>query len=340
MDNNQQGGAGPQDYGVTQPAPNMSQGAQTGYNQNAYGNQGYAGQQTYGQQGYTQQPYGQQGYVGQGYGQQSYTQQGYSQQGYGQQAYGQQGYTQQAYGQYGQTYPKQPSKVAENVKSMTNEFKGKVTSMGLSVWCLLGIIGAMLLIVAPFMNFAAIHLNTKYTYEDYDWSADKTTPYKYKVRVADGLTLFELSKASGTVGRVLKDNPEQKYLNKDMVITYIDMAESMAQSELLDEAEINVKKSTINEATGLAKLVVKGRVPLLIVPWIIIICGLGLLIFTVINKMIPKICFAAVPLIGLIWLMACSGHFFTIMGIGAWAIIVGIILGLLSAFLDKPKANV
>ncbi|MBQ8913333.1 MAG: hypothetical protein IJ054_04730 [Lachnospiraceae bacterium] len=269
-----------------------------------------------------------------GYGQ---PQQQY-QAGYGQpQQQYQAGYGQPQYqAGYGQPYGGQMAKVTANVKNVTNEFKGKVSSMGLSVWCLLGIIGAMLLIVGPFMNFATIHFNSNYAYEDYNWKTDRETMYNWKLRVSDGLSLFELSKASGTVGRILKNNPEN--ITKDTAVSYIEMADSMASvytQEISDE--ITIKKSSINEAVGTAKLMVKGRAALLIAPWIIIICGLGLLIFTVINNKILKIVCAAVPVVFIIWLMACSAHFFSMIGIGAWAILLGVILGLVSAFLDKSN---
>lgn len=338
MDNNQQGNMQqPQDYGVTQPA--YGQQPQQQYNQQAYTQQ----QQQYGQMYGGQQQYDQQAYSGQQYGQ-PYGGQPYQQQAYGQQ-YGQP-YQQQAYGQpYGQQYPKQPSKVAENVKNVSKEFKGKVSGMGIGVFCLLGIIGAILLIVSPFMNFASIGLNSKTAFTDYDYTLGRDKTYKWKISASDGLNMFEMSKLSGTVNRILKDNPEQRYVNKDIVLSGIDMIDSMGAYYILEELDledsgITLKEHTINAAIGTVKLVVKGRVPLLITPWIIIICGIGLLIFTIINNKIMKIVFSAVPLVFLIWLMVCTSHFFAMMGIGAWIILLSIVLGFVSAFLDKPVYNV
>ena len=298
MDNNQQNNF-QQNYGATMPVGNQPQ-------------QGY---------GATMPAYGQQ-----------YPQSGYSQSQYPQTGYGQMQYQQP----YGQQFSAQMSKVAGNVKNIKNDFKGKVSSMGLSMWCLLGIIAAMLLIVSPFMNFATIHISTKYNYESYNYSIDKTVNHNYKIKASDGLSLFELSKASGTVNRFLKDSPEPQYLNKDTVLTYIDTLESLAQRELREE-DIDIKTSSINEAAGIAKLLVKGRFVLLISPILIIICGLGLLIFTVINNKLFKIIFSAVPIVFIFWIMACSSHFFSMMGIGAWALLAGVILGLVSAFLDKKQ---
>lgn len=304
-------------------------------NGNMQQSQSYGAQSAYGQpQQYQQQVYNQQ------YQQQYSQPQQYQQQQYQQQQYQQ--YNQQAYGAYGQqAYPKAQSRVAANVKNVSKEFTGKFSSMGLSVWCLLGIIGAILLVVAPFMNFASIRVKTNYTYEDYDYWSDRSQLYNYKIKASDGLNMFELSKLSGTINRVFKNNPEPTYINKNMAITALDAIDSMSLYNVLEELDLedsntNIKESTINSALGTAKLIVKGRAPLLITPWIIIICGIGLLIFTVINKKILKIVFAAVPLVCLIWLMACTSHFFAMMGIGGWIILLSIVLGLVSAFLDKP----
>ena len=327
MDNNQQNNF-QQNYGVTMPVGNQPQ-------------QGYGATMPVNnqpQQGYgaTMPAYGQQPQQGYGATMPAYGQQ-YPQSGYGQSQYSQTGYSQMQYQQpYGQQFSSQMSKVAGNVKNIKDDFKGKVSSMGLSIWCLLGIIAAMLLIVSPFMNFATIHVSTKYNYETYNYSMDKYVNHNYKIKASDGLSLFELSKVSGTVNRFLKDSPEPKYLNKDTIITYIDTIEAMATRELMEE-DINIKESSVKEAAGIAKLLVKGRFVLFISPLLIIICGLGLLIFTVINNKLFKIIFSSVPIVFIIWIMACSSHFFTMMGIGAWALLAGVILGLVSAFLDKKS---
>lgn len=270
-----------------------------GGQQNSINPQTSMNQQYYGQQGYTnqQQYYGQQGYTNQ------------------QQYYGQQGYANQQ--QY-YTQTKQPSKIVGDIKNVQSEFKGKVNKMGLSVYCLLGIIAAMLLIVAPFMNFASVHVNEKV----------KISKVYVKVKVSDGLNLFELAKASGTVDRAA----DKKDIDKD------DIVDEM-EDEVEDEMEDDISESTINEIVGTAHLIIKGQVALYVIPWILIISGIGLLIFTVINNKKLKLVFSIVPLVCFIWLMICSSSFFSIMGIGAWAILVGIILGITSALKDKPAYN-
>ena len=339
MDNNQQGNMQqPQDYGVTQPVYNQQQYNQQAYSQPQQYEQAYSQPQQYNQSAYTQQQYGGQQY-GQAYGGQSYQQQAYGQQ------YGQP-YQQQAYGQpYGQQYPKQQSKAAGNIKNMSQKLKGRVGNMGIGIYCLLGIIGAILLIVSPFMNFASISMNSKTAFEDYDYVTSQTKTYKWKIKASDGLNLFEMSKLSGTVNRILKNNPNSRYINKSIVVAGIDTIDSMGADAILYELDledsgIDLKEHTINAALGTAKLVVNGRVPLIITPWIIIICGIGLLIFTIINNKILKIVFSAVPLVCLIWLMASTSHFFAMMGIGAWIILLSIVLGFVSAFLDKTVINV
>lgn len=241
----------------------------------------------------------------------------YGQAGMNQQYYGQQGYAQQ---------PKPSVNVGESIKNVQNQFKGKVSRMGLSVFCLLGIIAAMLLIVAPFMNFASIHVNEKIEEEGY------LGDIKIKIKASDGLNLFELSKLSGTVSRVADEFGGDTSDLADMLDDY----EDDAMDEIEDELDMDVHKSSFRETFGTAKLLLKGRAATLVTPWILIICGLGLLVFTVINNKTMKLVFSIVPLVCLIWLMICSGHFFSIMGIGAWAIIVGIVLGVVSAIKDQP----
>lgn len=306
------------------------------YNQNQQAYQAYNQiQQGYQQQGYTQDTYNQQMYGQQSYAQnQTYGQQPYGQQQvYNQQAYGQQPYAQnQMYGQ-----PKAANKVdvAGSIKGMKNEFTGKVKGMGISLFCLLGIIGAMLLIMVPFMNFTAIHVSQNFT-ED---------RMSLKVKVADGFTLFELSKLSGTTDRGFdlykKASAMDSYglgnmVSKDSVADMIDAAEDSLLWEAQEEIDQTIKKSSAYELFGTVHLILKGQLALAITPWLIILSGIGLLIFSVINRKIPKLICAGVSLACLVWLMVCSTHFFSIIGIGAIALIVGIILSVLSAFLDKP----
>ena len=198
--------------------------------------------------------------------------------------------------------------------------------MGLSVFCLLGIIAAMLLIVAPFMNFASIHISEEYEEEGYFGDIE------IKIKASDGMNLFELSKLSGTISRVADEFGGDASDLADMLDDY----EDEAMDAIEDELDMDVHKSSIRETFGTAKLLLKGRAATLVTPWILILCGLGLLIFTVINNKKMKLVFSIVPLACLIWLMICSGHFFSIMGIGAWAIIVGIVLGIVSAIKDQP----
>lgn len=300
------------------PAQQTNQQVYDAYNQvqnnPAYGQN--AGQQY--QQAYGQQPYGQ--VYGQQY-QQTYDQQtGYAQpyqQAYGQQPYGQ---------------PQASNNVASSIKNVKNQFTGNVKKMGINIFCLLGIIAAMLLVMVPFMNFASIHVNEK-------MSEDGVSLH---VKAADGMTLFELSKMSNTVdrsvgliGASMLGYSYRYNITTDSLADMLDAAESSALWELQDELGTTVKKSSANEVFGTAHLLLKGRIALMITPWLILLSGLALLVFTVVNMKVPKLVCAGVSLASLIWLMICSSHFFSIMGIGAGALIVGIILAVVSAFLDK-----
>ncbi len=273
----------------------------------------------------------------QGYGQQyqsNYGQQGYGQQGYGQQY--QQNYNQQGYGQqYQQSYNQQnAANVMNSIKNVGNQFTGNVKKMGVSVYCLLGIIGAMLLILVPFMNFASIHVNETVT--------ENHTPLK--VKAADGLTLFEMAKLSGTVDRSVNYIVQEtlgysasKYMNytPSSLADMLDAQESAILWEMQDELDTAIKKNSANEFFGTAHLILKGKIALHVTPILILLAGIGMLVFSVVNLKVPKFVCAGVALASLIWLMICSSHFFAIMGIGAVALIVGIILSIVSAILDK-----
>lgn len=265
--------------------------------------------------------------------QQGYAQQPQYQQGYAQQQY-QQGYVQQPqYGQqpYGYSQPQAASKLVKSAKNVKNDFTNKVKKMGLSTWCLLGIIAAMLLIVAPFMNFASMHVNEKVS----------ESGIHIKVKASDGLNLFELSKLSGTVDNALDEynSVAKKYgmdkMDKDDIVDELDDGIDDLVDEMDDEYDVDVENSA-KEIGGLAHLVLKGRVALIVTPWLIIISGLGLLVFTVINNKKLKLIFSCVPLACVIWLMICSSHFFAMMGIGVWAMVIGIALGIVSAIKDQP----
>lgn len=271
-------------------------------------------------QGYNQQAY-QQNYNQQAYGQQY-------QQNYNQQAYGQQGYGQQ----YQQNYNQQSAaNVMNSIKNVGNQFTGNVKKMGLSVYCLLGIIGAMLLILVPFMNFASIHVNETVT----------ENRMAMKLKASDGLTLFELAKLSNTIDKnvgIIASDMLGSYgytMTTGMLADQLDAAESSALWELQDELGTTVKKSSANEVFGTMHLLLKGKIALLITPWLILLAGIGMLVFSVVNMKVPKLACAGVALVSLVWLMICSTHFFSIMGIGAIALIVGIILSVVSALLDK-----
>lgn len=313
MDNNMNGQQPEQQ--MAQPQYNQ-QAEQPQYNQQVAQPYGQQMQQPYGQQ--MQQPYGQQ--MQQPYGQQMYGQQ--MQQPYGQQMYGQQ----QMYNQYGQPVPQGPSavdKLKGKIGSVKGDFTNRAGQLGLGLWCLLGIIGAMLLVFAPFMNFATIHYSDKVE--------------GIKISVADGLNMFELSKISNSVDRVI-DEANDEYdadIEKSDITDLMEDYEDEIAEMIEDETDVKVDEKPIYEVMGTAHLAVKGQIPLLLSPWLIIISGILLFVTTITRDKTMKIVFSAVPLVCLVWLMICSSHFFTIMGIGAWALVVGAALGIASAVKDN-----
>lgn len=281
--------------------------------------------QQYAQQQYTQQP--QMQYAQQPQMNQQYTQQ--PQMGYQQQMYGQ---PQMGYNQYGyqQQMPKQPSQVMENIKDVQNQFKNKVSKMGLSTFCLVGIIAAMLLIFGPFMNFASLHFNERLEYEEsyygyYDFDID------IKIKASDGLNMFELSKLSNTVDRVVDELNDEDIMDMDKD----DMADDIKdyEEEIVEEAEDETDmdfEGLAKETVGTIMLILRGQLALMVTPWLIILSGVGLLVFTVINNRKMKLICSLIPVGCLLWLMFCASNFFAMMGIGAWAIIAGSVGGIVS----------
>ncbi len=281
------------------------------------------GQPQMNQQMYTQ--YGQQPQMNAQYGQPQMNQQMYTQYGQQPQMYNQQmGYTQYGYQQ--PQMPKQPSKLKENVKDVQNQFKNKVSKMGLSTFCLVGIIAAMFLIFGPFMNFASLHINEEYDDE-----------FEVRVKASDGLNLFELSKLSNTLDRVIDEANDEfrTKVDKDDIVDLIEDYEDYLVDEVEDEVDMDVE-NLAKETVGTLILVTRGQLALMLTPWLVIISGLGLLVFTVINNKKAKIICSIVPIACIIWLMICSSNFFAMMGIGAWVILLGSIGGIVSAVKDAP----
>lgn len=294
------------------------------------------------QQGQMQQPggydAGQQASFNQAYGQQGYAEQSY-QQAYGaqyQQGYAQP-YPQQGYGQpyaYGQPQPRKS--FADSVKNVKTQFTGNAKRMGISLHCLLGIIGAMLLIMMPFMNFASVHVNQTIADDD----------MVMKVKAADGLTLFEMAKLSNTIDHSVSVLASQLYgysygyvMSTDSIAAALKAAEnSSAMDDLEDEIGAPIRKSTEKEVFGTAHLLLKGKVALAVTPWLLLVSGIALFVFSVANMKIPKLVCAGVSLGSLIWLMACSRHFFSIMGIGAVALMLGIVLAIVSVCMERKSA--
>ena len=208
--------------------------------------------------------------------------------------------------------------------------------MGISLHCLLGIIGAMLLIMMPFMNFASVHVNQTIADDD----------MVMKVKAADGLTLFEMAKLSNTIDHSVSVLASQLYgysygyvMSTDSIATALKAAEnSSAMDDLEDEIGAPIRKSTEKEVFGTAHLLLKGKVALAVTPWLLLVSGIALFVFSVANMKIPKLVCAGVSLGSLIWLMACSRHFFSIMGIGAVALMLGIVLAIVSVCMERKSA--
>ena len=278
------------------------------------------GQQPYGmpqqpqQQQMGGQPYGapQAGY---GMPQAGY---GAPQQGYGmpQQPYGM---PQQPYGMPQQGYGlKKPMGASGTIFS---QFTDKMRSLGLSIWAWFGLIAALFFVLSPFLNYASIHAKAKYD--------DDIT---VKINASVGFNMFELSKLSGTLGVVLDEvgDYDRGDIADELDDLDVDDVEDMAERE-----DVEVSGSPIKEAIGTAMLITRGRVPLLIAPWIMILVGICMFVFAMINHKIGKLVCSLVAAGMFVWLALVSSHVISMMGLGAILLFAGIVLGICSMALDK-----
>lgn len=232
--------------------------------------------------------------------------------------------------------PKQPSKLAMGIKNTKDQIKNRLRMMGINVWCLLGFIGAILLSVGPFMNFATLHVNERLDEEMVEDLLGDYTDKTLKLKASDGLSLFELSKLSNTLFRTLKVSDD--FEKEDLFDELEEIEDEESDYIKFLESETGLKLgSSVKEAYGIIHIIIKGKAALLLTPWLFIISGFGLLITTLLNKKNAKLVYATIAAACMIWLMICSRHFVSMMGIGALLMIVGIIFAYLSAFMDKNR---
>ncbi len=333
--------------------PNAQPLEQTGYAQQSiqtgYGQTGYAQQNM-------QQPYSQVGY-GQQYMQTGYGQTGYAQQNM-QQPYSQAGYGQQMYGYV----PQKPK------AEIGKKFKTEMSKMGIRPWCLVGIIGAILLIIAPFLNFASIHFNEKLDRKEVKelvYEARYLDDFNIRFNVTDGFNLFELSKLSNTLYRVadvaeikrkeileeleeaedVVDDAEKHdgyyyieeddYYGDDYDDYYDDYYDYYDDDDYGVELYPDYMHSTVKEALGTAHLVVAGKLPLMLSPWIFIIAGIMLFVFSIANVKAGKIITSLVAAATLLWLILCTKFFFSMFGMSVIVLFIAVVCGILSAIKDK-----
>lgn len=219
------------------------------------------------------------------------------------------------------------------------------------IFKIIGIIGAVLLIFSPFLNFATIHLrasaNSQFSgyvsegfpslYELFEEDEEGTgesevnqeTEDEKSVRLNYGLDLFEL--------RLLGSNftSLKEYSASDM------KAFVQGNEELRDELVYNmywelfglyIDESGIEEALEIINFSALGYLALCFVPFIMIISGIMMLIFSVIDGRVGKIIFSIIASAGFIWLFISSKSFLAIIGPGAIVMVIGIITCLVCAF--------
>ncbi|MBR0515314.1 MAG: zinc ribbon domain-containing protein [Eubacterium sp.] len=339
--------------------------------QQSYGQQANYAQQAYSQ---PQQSYSSQGVPASqmGYGQQQYqasqqqyqaSQQQYSQQAYGQQGYQQvQGYNAQQYGQaqgYGYNQQGYPG-YGYGGSGKAKKAVAGVVNAKLSFKQILCIIAAMFIIFSPFLNFASIHAKVGTSFVgnkgltagnnngnngnvniynlDYDDIFDDDNLVNdIKLKATVGFNLFELSKLSGSVRSVINS---QNAVSIDLVKSLYDQADAMRDNI---KSTINSRVSgmgyfndgVIDEAFGTAHLIIWGRFPLLVLPYVIMLGGIALIAGTYLRKKIVSYIGCGAVLVSLFWLMLVSGHFFSMAGIGVLVMLAGSVTGIVATVLDK-----
>ncbi|HBE09498.1 MAG TPA: hypothetical protein DCY81_03025, partial [Lachnospiraceae bacterium] len=273
--------------------------------------------------------------------------QGYNAQQYGQaQGYG---YNQQGYPGYGYGGSGKAKKAVAGVVNAKLSFK--------QILC---IIAAMFIIFSPFLNFASIHAKVGtsfvgnkgltagnnngnngnvniYNLDFDDIFDDDNLVNDIKLKATVGFNLFELSKLSGSVRSVINS---QNAVSIDLVKSLYDQADAMRDNI---KSTINSRVSgmgyfndgVIDEAFGTAHLIIWGRFPLLVLPYVIMLGGIALIAGTYLRKKIVSYIGCGAVLVSLFWLMLVSGHFFSMAGIGVLVMLAGSVTGIVATVLDK-----
>ncbi|MCR5148081.1 MAG: zinc ribbon domain-containing protein [Eubacterium sp.] len=322
----------------------VNQGVQQGAVLNQQYSQGYP---QYSQQyGYPQQNYQ--------YNQQ-YVQQGYQQPNA---QYNQQNMQQMGAYMGGQAVMNGPG-VPYPGAGYTKGFKG-IISKKLGFMQILSVIAAILIIISPFLNFASIHAkaSTKvvgtngfasdnysnssiYDWYDYDDIDDVSRILNSDItaKAAVGFNLFELSKLSGTISKALG---AQNKITMELLRAEFKQGEAMMprlKAMLTKEigSFIEYDDSIFEEAFGTGHLILWGRVPLLILPYVIILGGLALLAGTYLGKKIISFIGCGAVLASMLWLMIVSSHFFSMAGFGVLVMFLASCGGIVCTILNKER---
>ncbi len=218
------------------------------------------------------------------------------------------------------------------------------------IFKIIGIIGAVILIFSPFLNFATIHLRasadsrlSKYveegfpdleevfeeSREDVATEEDEDLGDENAVKLNYGLDLFEL--------RLLGSNfTSLKEYDKSDIEAFVNANEAL-EDELIynmywELYGIYIDETGIEEALEIINFSTLGYLALCFVPFAMILSGIMILIFSIIDGRVGKILFSIIALVGFGWLFVSTKSFITIMGPGAIVMVVGIIICLICAF--------
>lgn len=185
---------------------------------------------------------------------------------------------------------------------------------------MIGVVGAICVIAALFMNFITMHFRVEL--EGFD---DVTMEY--------GLSVFQVRSMLDNFKEDFKEGKEarQNYIDELDEVRY-----ELSKIELFED----LSTESYDELIGFYIYAFKEYQPLMITPWILLICGGLLLGFTLFSIRWGKLV-TIVLLLGCVSvLMINFGELWPIIGMGVWTLGFGIIAGIVStvaSFIEKRR---
>ena len=218
------------------------------------------------------------------------------------------------------------------------------------IFKIMGIIGAVMLLFSPFLNFATIHLRASAdsVFADYVSSGlsmadalfggeQETEELKepeedeevISVALNYGLDLFEL-RLLGSNFTSLKEYDSSEM--KALVQSNQELEDELIYNMYWELFGLYIDEGGIEEAMEIINFSALGYLALCFVPYVLLVSGIMMLIFSIIDGRTGKIIFSIIPMAAFIWLYVSTRSFVTIIGPGALVMGVGILISLVCAF--------